>query len=81
MSCHKEFIEAVNKLLPPFVQLKEDSPADVLWAALFRLYGEQVQGPKGHATWKDAAIDAELRAQCAERALGVAGTLEGGREK
>lgn len=55
----KETIEAINKVLPPFVQLTEQSPPADLWAALFRLYGEQVQGPKGHATWKDAAL-AEL---------------------
>jgi hypothetical protein len=59
MSYTKETIAAINKVLPPFVQLTEQSPPADLWAALFRLYGEQVQGPKGHATWKDAAL-AEL---------------------
>lgn len=71
----KEVIEAINKVLPPFVQLTEQSPPADLWAALFRLYGEQVQGPKGHATWKDAAL-----AELLLRTRGVQGTATTARE-
>jgi hypothetical protein len=55
-----ETIADINKVLPPFTQLRADSGKSELWAALFRLYGDQVQGPKGHATWKDAAIAAMI---------------------
>jgi hypothetical protein len=62
MSVTREAIEDINKVLPKSLQLTDKSAGANLWAALFRLYGDQVQGPKGFATWKDVAIDALIKA-------------------
>lgn len=63
----QEAITDINKVLPPNLQLTAQSPPTMLWAALYRLYGDQVQGPKGHATWKDAALAELLLRLKAER--------------
>ena len=47
----------------------EDDP-HVLWAEIARLRAD-VAGPKGFATWQDAAIDERVRRVRAEQALGL----------
>jgi hypothetical protein len=56
----REMIDDLNKLLPPHLQLEDGCGAPMLWAALFRLHGDYIEGPKGHATWKDAALSSLL---------------------
>lgn len=49
-------VDKINTLLPPHLQLNEQSSDVMLWAAIFSLHGNYVAGPAPHKTWKDAAV-------------------------
>lgn len=56
-------------LLPvPGPELKDDAPAELLWAEIHRLRAA-VQGPSGFDTWQDAATDERIQRVRAERTI------------
>ena len=50
-------IDRINQLLPPFLKLRDGCSPEELWAVIFRLHTDYVEGPAPHKTWKDAAIN------------------------
>lgn len=48
-------LKNINALLPESLHLREDSPETSIWAALFRIYRDHVQGPPPYDTWREVA--------------------------